>query len=62
MAIQLAKNYVPLLDEVYKKASVTTILDSDASTARQGNNANEILIPKIDMDGLGDYSRASGQN
>lgn len=60
MAIQLAKNYVPLLDEVYKKASVTTILDSDASTARQGNNANEILIPKIDMDGLGDYSRASG--
>ena len=58
--IVLSKNYVPLLDEVYKKASLTTVLDSDASTARQGANANEILIPKLSMDGLADYSRNSG--
>ena len=54
------KKYVPLLDEVYKKASVTSILNSDASLAREGANANEIVIPKIDMQGLGDYDRNSG--
>lgn len=58
--IALSKNYIPLLDEVYKKASLTTVLDSDESTARQGANANEILIPKLSMSGLGDYSRNSG--
>lgn len=58
--ITLAKKYVPLLDEVYKKAALTSILDSDASLAREGANTNEIIIPKIDMDGLGDYDRNSG--
>ncbi|MDE6670882.1 MAG: hypothetical protein K2K16_01655, partial [Ruminococcus sp.] len=33
---------------------------SDALTVRQGTNTNEILIPKIDMDGLADYSRSGG--
>lgn len=59
-SIALSKNYVPLLDEVYKKASLTSILDSDASLAKKGANANEILIPKLSMDGLADYSRNSG--
>lgn len=58
--IALAKKYVGLLDEVYKEASKTAILDSDASLAQAGANANEIVIPKLDMDGLGDYSRNSG--
>lgn len=58
--ITLAKKYVPLLDEVYKKAALTSILDSDPSLAREGANANEIIIPKIDMDGLADYDRNSG--
>lgn len=60
MTIALAKNYVAMLDEVYKKSSLTSILDADASTVRMGANANEILIPKLSMDGLGDYSRNSG--
>lgn len=60
MSIALAKNYVALLDEVYKKAAITSILDSDASMAREGANAHEILIPKLSMDGLADYSRNSG--
>ena len=47
--ITLAKKYVPLLDEVYKKVALTSILDSDASLAREGANTNEIIIPKIDM-------------
>lgn len=58
--ITLFKKYVPLLDEVYKNAALTSVLDSDTSLAQAGANANEIVIPKIDMDGLGDYDRNSG--
>lgn len=54
------KKYVPLLDEVYKQAALTSVLDSDSSLAQEGANANEIIIPKIDMDALGDYDRSSG--
>lgn len=60
MAIELSKQYVPLLDEVFKKASVTQDLNANQSLIRQGANANEILVPKMSMDGLGDYSRNSG--
>lgn len=59
-SIALAKNYVALLDEVYKKAALTSVLDSDATAMRAGANANEIMIPKLSMDGLADYSRNSG--
>lgn len=58
--IALFKKYVPLLDEVYQNAAITSVLDSDASLAQAGANANEIIIPKISMDGLGDYDRNSG--
>lgn len=58
--IALAKKYVPLLDAVYQQNAKTAILESDASLARAGQNANEIIIPKLSMDGLGDYSRANG--
>ena len=54
------KKYISLLDEVYKQASLTSILDSDPQTAQQGANANEIVIPKLSMDGLADYDRNSG--
>ena len=59
-SIQLAKVYTNLLDEVYKNSALTAVLESDASLARQGANANEIVIPKLSMDGLADYSRNSG--
>ena len=59
-SIALAKKYVPLLDEVYQQASLTADLESDASLAREGANANEIVVPKISMDGLADYDRNSG--
>lgn len=58
--IALAKNYTALLDEVYRNASVTADLVSDASMMRAGANANEILYPQIEVTGLGDYSRNSG--
>lgn len=62
MANQIAKfkKYVALLDEVYMNESKTAVLESDATLAQAGANANEIIIPKLDMDGLGDYDRNSG--
>ncbi len=59
-SIALVKKYADKLDDVYKLASLTNVLESDAATVRQGTNTNEILIPKIDMDGLADYSRSGG--
>ena len=54
------KKYIDLLDEVYKKESLTADLDADATLVRAGANANEIVIPKISLDGLADYSRNGG--
>lgn len=59
-SISLFKKYVPMLDEVYKQASLTSILDGAADLVREGANANEMVIPMLDMQGLGDYSRNSG--
>lgn len=59
-SIALAKKYVALLDEVYKEASLTADLESDPTLAQAGANTNEIVIPKLSMDGLGDYDRNSG--
>ena len=59
-SIQLAMQFVPLLDEVYKLASLTADLDGNPELVRQGANANELIIPKLAMQGLGDYSRNSG--
>ena len=59
-SIQLSKVYTNLLDEVYQQSALTAVLESDATLARQGANATEIVIPKLAMDGLADYSRNSG--
>lgn len=59
-SITLFKQYIDLLDEVYKAASKTSGLDIDGALVQAGANANEIVIPKISMDGLADYSRSSG--
>ena len=59
-SIALFKQYVPLLDEVYKEASKTSILDGNPELARAGANANELIIPMLEMQGLGDYSRNDG--
>lgn len=59
-SITLVKQFVAMLDEVYKLASLTSDLDGAAELVRAGANANELIIPKLDMSGLGDYSRNSG--
>lgn len=58
--INLFKKYIALLDEVYKQASKTAILDGDSVLVKAGANANEIVVPKLSMDGLADYSRNDG--
>ncbi len=58
--LELATQFIPVLDAVYKAASLTAKLDGASELARQGANANELIIPVLDMDGLGDYDRNSG--
>ncbi len=58
--IVLAKNYIALLDEVYRAASVTADLTSDSTLIRAGANVNELVYPQISITGLGDYDRNSG--
>lgn len=58
--IALAKKYVALLDEVYQQSALTGVLESDSELARAGANTNEIIVPKLSMDGLADYDRNSG--
>jgi len=48
------------LDEAYKLASLTAVLDGNDDMVRQGANANELIIPKMSVQGLADYDRASG--
>ena len=58
--IALRKQYSTLLDEVYKLSSLTSVLDGPNDLVREGANANEILIPKMSMQGLANYSKQTG--
>lgn len=59
-AITLAQQFIPILDEVYKMASLTAKLDGASDLVRAGANANELIIPKLSMQGLAAYSRNAG--
>ncbi len=59
-AITLRKQYSTLLDEVYKLASLTAVLDGPNDLVQEGANANEILIPKMSMQGLANYNKQTG--
>ncbi len=56
-SISLAQKYLPLLDEVYKQSSRTSILDSTQVTFV---GANTVKVYKTSMDGLGNYARNTG--
>ena len=58
--IELRKQYSTLLDEVYKLASLTAVLDGPNELVQEGANANEILIPKMSMQGLANYNKQTG--
>ena len=59
-SILTTKKFVPLLDETYRKASLTAILDGDSTLIREGANFGELIIPIMNLQGLGDYDRNSG--
>ena len=59
-SIAYTKNYTAVLDEVYKRAACSTCLNSPRRMARAGRNAREIMVPKIEVTGLGDYTRNVG--
>ena len=59
-SIAYTKNYTAVLDEVYKRAACSTCLNSPRRMARAGRNAKEIMVPKIQVSGLGDYTRNVG--
>lgn len=58
-SIALASRYLPLLDEVYKRESLSSVLDM-ANDRVRFVGANAVQIFKTSMDGLGNYSRNNG--
>ncbi len=54
------KKYTDKLDEVYQSAALTAVLDGDSELVQMGANAGEMVVPKISMYGLADYSRSGG--
>ena len=56
--IQLAEKFVPIIDEIYKNASLTAVLDATAQVDFTGTNTVKIM--KINTTALGDYSKENG--
>jgi len=56
----LFKAYTPLLDEAYKLASLTSKLDTASELIRYRQGSREVVVPKMTLQGLADYDRASG--
>lgn len=59
-SIAYTRNYTAVLDEVYGRAAHSTCLNSPRRMARAGRNAKEIMVPKIEVSWLGDYTRDVG--
>ena len=58
-SIALAQNFLGVLDAVYKRESLTGLLDAAPGTV-DFVGANTCKVYKLSMDALGDYSRANG--
>lgn len=56
--INYAEKFVPVIDSIYKKASLTSALD--ATTKLDFTGTNTVKVMKVETSGLGDYSRATG--
>ncbi|MBQ2751219.1 MAG: hypothetical protein IJF25_01455 [Oscillospiraceae bacterium] len=54
-----ATKFLSVLDEVYKRQAITAILD-DAALANQFAGTKTVKIPRITVDGAGDYDREAG--
>lgn len=58
--IDLVTKYLPVLDEQYRLASKSAILDTPSEFIRETENAKKFKIAKQSTDGLANYSRNSG--
>lgn len=58
--IDLVTKFLPLLDEVYKVNAKSSILEAPSALVQATQDAKVVKINKLNMDGLGDYSRANG--
>lgn len=58
-SIVLAQKYAPLMDEAYRKASLSSILDTPEDEILW-DGADTVKLFDAEVDGLGDYSRNAG--
>lgn len=58
--IALAQTYTTVLDEIYKRESLTMEMEAPEWLKMAGAKAKSVLIPKVTVDGLKNYSRSSG--
>jgi hypothetical protein len=56
--IALAEKFVPVIDGIYKKGSLTAALDATVKPDFTGTNTVKVM--KVTATGLGDYSRENG--
>lgn len=56
--IELVTKFTGVLDELYKKEALTSILDAPTKVDFTGGNAVKVM--KVSTTGLGDYSRENG--
>lgn len=60
MSVSLAKNYLAIMDAIYKKEALTAPLEVNQDGIKF-KNANKVEIFDMnDLDGMGDYSRENG--
>lgn len=59
-SIALFKAYTPILDEAYKALSLTSKLDTADELIRYTQGNHSVVVNKMTMQGLADYSRTSG--
>ena len=58
-SIDLATRFLPFLDEVYKRESLSSVLDTLPERVNW-IGAQTAKVFKVDVDGLGDYNRNAG--
>ena len=57
-AIEYAKKFVPIIDDIYKAGAITEGMDT--ATKADFTGVNEVKVLKVSTTGLGDYSREDG--
>jgi len=55
--VEKVQRFMPILDEIYKRGAVTSIIEDSAA---MWIGTNKIRLPKIELDGAADYDRNDG--